>query len=264
MKTKKTIKLKKIAIIFSVLMVMSFVGCGKNQDENSSQNDKQTENQGIVTEDAKLLQFEEVKEDSTIVTMKTNKGDIEILLFPEEAPLACRNFLTLAESGFYDGIIFHRVIDDFMIQGGDPTGTGMGGASIFVNEKGDRVSFPDEFSDKLFNFRGALSMANSGPNTNSSQFFIVEAKDCHASVEELTKAGFPQNVAEKYAEIGGTPHLDHKHTVFGYVTQGMEVVDEIAKAKTDENDKPLEDIKIVSIETKNNPFANEDVDIVNK
>ena len=105
-------------------------------------------------------------------TIKTNHGEIVIQLFPEQAPKTVENFVGLAKKGYYDGVIFHRVINDFMIQGGDPTGTGMGGESIWG------APFEDEFSNELFNIRGALSMANAGPATNGSQFFIVQTKTC--------------------------------------------------------------------------------------
>ena len=107
-----------------------------------------------------------------IATIKTNHGDLRIKLFPEHAPKTVANFVALSKDGYYDGVIFHRIIKDFMIQGGDPTGTGMGGESIYGE------SFEDEFSEELYNIRGALSMANAGPNTNGSQFFIVQINTC--------------------------------------------------------------------------------------
>ncbi|WP_391202883.1 peptidylprolyl isomerase [Psychrobacillus sp. L4] len=184
----------------------------------------------------------EVASNEALVIMNTSKGAIKIKLFPELAPKTVENFLTHAENGYYNGLIFHRVIEDFMIQGGDPTGTGMGGESIYGNE------FEDEFSKNLFNLRGALSMANAGPNTNGSQFFIVQASEAPATVEQLKSKGWPDEIAEAYVQMGGTPHLDQKHTVFGQVIDGMDVVDQIAAAEKDAHDKPLEDITIDSIE----------------
>ena len=174
--------------------------------------------------------------------MNTTLGPIKIKLFPEVAPKTVENFLTHAENGYYNGIIFHRVIEDFMIQGGDPTGTGMGGASIW----GD--TFEDEFSKELFNLKGALSMANAGPGTNGSQFFIVQASDVPSSAAQMKKGGWPAEIADAYEELGGTPHLDQKHTVFGHVIEGMDVIDTIAKVKKGRQDKPVEDISIESIE----------------
>lgn len=170
-------------------------------------------------------------------TIKTNLGDIEVQLFPDQAPKTVENFTKLAKKGYYDGVIFHRVIPDFMIQGGDPTGTGRGGESIFGQ------AFEDEFSDRLFNFTGALSMANAGPNTNGSQFFIVSNEHVPANmVEEMKAVGYPQKVIKHYQENGGTPWLDHRHTVFGQVINGMDVVKEISKVDRNGMDKPKKDV----------------------
>ncbi|KAF1298309.1 peptidylprolyl isomerase [Enterococcus sp. JM4C] len=175
-------------------------------------------------------------------TIKTNRGDITVQLFSELVPKTVKNFVELAKKGYYDGVIFHRVIPDFMIQGGDPTGTGMGGESIY----GD--SFEDEFTPNLFNLRGALSMANSGPNSNGSQFFIVNNQNVPANMlGQLEGAGFPAEIIEAY-KGGGTPWLDMRHTVFGHVIEGMNVVDDIAGAQRGPQDKPVYDIVIESIE----------------
>ena len=175
-------------------------------------------------------------------TIKTNHGDIVIQLFPEEAAMTVENFVRLAQKGYYDGVTFHRVISDFMIQGGDPEGTGAGGQSIWGH------NFEDEFSNELFNLRGALSMANAGPNTNGSQFFIVQNKNMPKRfIQQLRDAQYPEEVVKAYKQ-GGTPWLDHRHTVFGHVTEGMDVVDEIAKVAKDGNDKPLEDVVITTVE----------------
>jgi cyclophilin family peptidyl-prolyl cis-trans isomerase len=147
----------------------------------------------------------------TNATMQTNHGSIEIELFDDDAPKTVQNFLKLAKDGFYDGVIFHRVIQDFMIQGGDPTGTGSGGPGY---------QFEDEFNDHKV-VRGALAMANAGPNTNGSQFFIVTT--------------------------GAAPWLDGKHTVFGQVTSGMDVVDAIEGVETGPGDKPREEVRIESV-----------------
>ncbi|MGY4797025.1 peptidylprolyl isomerase [Lysinibacillus sp. FSL K6-0057] len=184
----------------------------------------------------------DVQAGEVLVEMNTTLGAVKIKLFPEHAPKTVENFLGHAKSGYYNGIVFHRVIQDFMIQGGDPTGTGMGGESIWGN------SFEDEFSDQLFNLRGALSMANAGPNTNGSQFFIVQMKHLPSDMlRQLQGAGFPEEIIEAYAQNGGTPWLDHKHTVFGHVVEGMDIVDKIADVEKDFRDKPLEDVKIESI-----------------
>jgi len=185
----------------------------------------------------------EVASNEQVATIKTTMGDLKIKLFPEIAPKAVENFVKLAESGYYNGIIFHRVIPDFMIQGGDPTGTGMGGESIWGS------SFEDEFSDKAFNLKGALSMANAGPHTNGSQFFIVSASQTPANmIGQLEAAGYAPEIVEAYKENGGTPWLDNRHTVFGQVIEGMDVVDSIQNVKRGSQDKPVNDIVIESIE----------------
>ena len=145
-------------------------------------------------------------------TLHTNHGAIEVELYDEDAPKTVANFVKLAEDGFYDGVVFHRVIPDFMIQGGDPTGTGRGGPGY---------QFEDEINEHKIE-RGALAMANAGPNTNGSQFFIVTAEAC--------------------------PWLDGKHTVFGRVTQGLHVAEEISYVDVDAHDKPRRDVVIERVE----------------
>lgn len=184
----------------------------------------------------------EVLENEKAVLMQTTLGDIKIKLFPEIAPKTVENFLTHAENGYYEGIIFHRVIKDFMIQGGDPTGTGMGGESIWG------TPFADEFSLNAFNLRGALSMANAGPGTNGSQFFIVQASHVDVRMgDQMKQAGYPEDIIKAYMEQGGTPWLDHKHTVFGQVIEGMDVVDKITNVETSYGDKPVVDVVINKI-----------------
>ena len=148
----------------------------------------------------------------TTATLHTNHGAIAIELFDDDAPKTVENFLKLARDGFYNGVIFHRVIPDFMVQGGDPTGTGSGGPGY---------QFEDEFNDNKV-VRGALAMANAGPNTNGSQFFIVTTE--------------------------AASWLDGKHTVFGRVTDGMDVVDTISDLETDARDRPREDVVIERVD----------------
>ncbi len=184
----------------------------------------------------------------TVAVMETNHGTVKILLLPEYAPKAVENFSRHATDGYYDGLIFHRVINDFMIQGGDPTGTGCGGESVFG------ASFEDEFHPEAHNLRGALCMANSGPNTNGSQFFIVQAKTVPAQMLAQMKEmpeSFPEEIVNAYADMGGTPWLDFRHTVFGQVFEGMDIVDEIAAVAVGANDKPVEPVTIngIKIET---------------
>lgn len=176
------------------------------------------------------------------ITLHTNKGDIGFVLFPEYAPKTVENFKDLAKDGYYDGVIFHRVIKDFMIQGGDPTGTGTGGQSKWG------TSFEDEFNTSLFNLNGALSMANAGPNTNGSQFFIVTAPHVDSQMlEQLKELEYPQAIIDSYSENGGTPWLDHRHTVFGQLISGLDTVKAVQESATGPADKPLEDIIINSV-----------------
>jgi peptidyl-prolyl cis-trans isomerase B (cyclophilin B) len=150
-------------------------------------------------------------------TIETNKGDVTVELFTQQAPQTVNNFVFLARDGFYDGVIFHRVIPNFMIQGGDPTGTGRGGPGY---------RFEDEVGpDKPGHQRGVLSMANAGPNTNGSQFFIT---------------------------VAATPHLDGRHTVFGRVTEGMDVVDAIANTPRDQRDQPREPVVMKTVTIQEN------------
>jgi len=225
--------LKKVLISLICLIIpLSFAGCNKGSNSGS-------------VDVSKMEQFAPPAQGETIAIMKTSMGDIKIKFFPNEAPKAVENFITHAKNGYYDNVIFHRVINDFMIQGGDPTGTGMGGESIWNKD------FEDEFSEKLRNYRGALSMANRGPNTNGSQFFIVQAppKTITKELQDRMKgANIPQNIWDIYKEVGGTPWLDNNHTVFGQVFEGMDVVDKIAAVKVDQSDKPVEEVKILGIE----------------
>ncbi len=152
-------------------------------------------------------------ESQVIVALETNQGTIKIKLYPNIAPKTCENFVGLVKKGYYDGLIFHRVIPGFMIQGGDPTGTGMGGESLWGGK------FEDEFSpDAQFNKPGILAMANSGPGTNGSQFFITVAE---------------------------TPWLNNRHSIFGEVIEGMDIVEKIINTPRGQNDRPLEEQKII-------------------
>lgn len=211
----------------------------------------------------KLPQLEQPQAGDVIATLHTNMGDIKLRLFPEYAPKAVENFVTHAKDGYYNGVTFHRVINNFMIQGGDPEGTGAGGESIWGEE------FENEVSFDLRSFRGALCMANAGADTNGSQFYIVQ----NPTLDENTKTQFeqlknmkndvyfensqvkltygdifPEQVIDEYINNGGYPSLDMGYTVFGQTYEGMDVVDNIAAVETDSNDKPIEDVIIESID----------------
>ena len=173
------------------------------------------------------------------ITMKDG-GVIKCELYPEVAPESVNNFISLISKHFYDGLIFHRVIKDFMIQSGDPKGDGTGGESIW--KKGFAVE-PTPF---LYNIRGALAMANTGAkDSNGSQFFIVQNKDDQS--KQLGNAGYPKPIIDAYKK-GGYPAGDTKYTVFGQVIKGMDVVDTIANLEVDDNNKPKENLTVNSVE----------------
>ncbi len=303
-----------ITLLTAICMLLA--GCGTSsgsapQSASSETNASSTES-GDTAEientwvPGDLPQFEAPEPGTPIVTLHTSMGDIEMMLFPQAAPKAVESFVKHCEDGYYDGVTFHRVIEGFMIQGGDPEGNGTGGESIWGE------SFEDEFSDNLYNFRGALSMANAGYGTNGSQFFIVQedaaqypesgyrvseenaeavmlhilansefykasmlmqekqrqpdittealqayAEELNAGLEAVREQGVTDAVrerfsaaVEKYIEVGGLPTLDYKHTVFGQVLSGMEVVDAIARVETGANDKPATDVVIESTTVK--------------
>ena len=252
---------KWILLLLCLILMLSMTGCAADPYDK---------------------QFEMPKKGDTIAILHTNYGDITVRFFEKEAPKAVENFITLAESGYYDGVTFHRVIADFMIQGGDPTGTGKGGESCFGEP------FENEIVDYLSPYRGSLCMANAGGTaTNTSQFFIVTTGD--TEVKRIVKANeqvkkekrISESKIKKYQQYGGALWLDNQistllnelygtnvaaHTVFGQVIDGMDVVDTISKVETYNElemkeanidnpgqteilqDKPKEDVVIESIE----------------
>lgn len=312
----KISKIKRILMIaMSMLVVSSVVVCttgckGDNPDGTTGSTQPATTEtateapsypaidiETTTKKDAKVYkdtehkigyQLDMPKEGEEVAIMHTSMGDISLRFFPEAAPKTVENFLTHAKEGYYDGITFHRVIDDFMIQGGDPKGDGTGGESIY----GD--SFEDEFSDHLFNIRGSVSMANAGADTNGSQFFINQAdKEAFAAnggwsmFEQQWSFIYPglcqyygtesytgyvmqygsfaldtdlvnDEVRKLYEEQGGNPTLDGAfnavdkgHTVFAQVYDGMDIVDKIAAVEVDAaTNKPVKDVTIKSIEVK--------------
>lgn len=291
------IKKRTTALLGAALLLFSFSGCQQASGENPAAvvlTDGETASQAdtsgeIVSQDAfpqgtdsdtELgYQLELPEEGEEVAVMTTSMGEISIRLFPDAAPKTVYNFKKLAQQGYYDGLTFHRVINDFMIQGGDPNGDGTGGESVWGG------SFEDEFSKTLVNLRGSLAMANSGSNTNGSQFFINQAGPVDASLWDTMQTNYDQlkDMSDEdklsvqsyygytflnmdavtdayqslYEEQGGNPTLDgaynafnpqRGHTVFGQVYEGMEVVDAIAQVETDDSDKPVEDVTINSIE----------------
>ena len=248
-------KKRYLALALAAVLAVCAAGCGKEEAKDDS---NKTAEKGTV-DTTEILQAQMPEEGEEIAVITTSKGVVKMRFFPEEAPKAVENFKTLAKKGYYNGLLFHRVIEDFMVQTGDPKGDGTGGESCWGE------AFEDEISPKLHYYRGAVAMANSGANTNGSQFFIVQAKDV---VEEALTALrdardnnegeelgvtltdgkyytfsqlFPDSVLEHYKEVGGAAQ----------VFEGLDVVDAIAAAETNENDKPVEDITIESITFEN-------------
>jgi peptidyl-prolyl cis-trans isomerase B (cyclophilin B) len=239
--------MRKFSFLF-VFVLFLLAACGTGEQGETTETE-----QGNTTEQASPIKactevegetLRQLKADNGCpqVQMVTSMGTITIELYPDVAPKAVENFITHSKNGYYDGLTFHRVMNEFMIQGGDPLGTGTGGESIYG------TAFEDEFSDDVMHFRGALSMANSGPNTNGSQFFIVQKTEMEAELlKQMEAAKFPKEVTKAYEENGGTPWLDHKHTVFGQVIDGLDVVDSIAAIEVDAQSKPTEPILIEKI-----------------
>jgi cyclophilin family peptidyl-prolyl cis-trans isomerase len=191
--------------ILILAMLAVVLGCAQNETKQNNQPTTKSENVKVETD----------SNTTTVAVFKTNMGTFEVQLYPDKAPKAVENFTDLAESGYYKGIIFHRVIPDFMIQGGDPTGTGTGGESTWGRPFEDEVN-----TGLVFDSPGMLAMANSGPNTNGSQFFIT---------------------------VAPTPWLNGHHTIFGKIISGMDAVYAISKVQRNKQDKPLKDVKIESI-----------------
>lgn len=220
-------KIKSFSFLLLIVFMAAILGCGeKNETTKTEEKPKtetkttqQTNTQTTEKKDTAMTKTEtEAKDEVTksadgdFVKMETNMGTLKIKLYTDKAPITTGNFKKLIKQGFYNGLIFHRVIDGFMIQGGDPTGTGTGGS---------KETIKDEFGEGLKHSKaGILSMANRGPNTGTSQFFIT---------------------------LDATPWLDGKHAIFGEVVEGMDVVKKIGKVKTGQNDKPVEDVKMIKV-----------------
>lgn len=244
-------------VSLAILGTLILSACSNSKGGSSSVENSTTDSANKVVG----FQLEKPNSGEQIAIMTTSKGIIKLRFFPDEAPKTVENFKGLADKGYYDNLTFHRVIEDFMIQGGDPKGNGTGGESLWGKP------FEDEFSDKVFNITGAIAMANSGPNTNGSQFFINQ----NPPEKFIGWDNFKQyyngkvnfdlitnDVKQLYTANGGNPGLDgycstqsKGHTVFGQVFEGMDIVHSIAAVKTDSSDKPIEDVVIQSVKIVN-------------
>lgn len=260
-------KLKNIVIISVVLVIMLFLltGCANDTKEvenvvNTTTKNESKEENTVSKEDSERVvdtidymeaakkQMAMPEEGETIAILHIKDfGDVKVKFFEEVAPKAVENFITHAREGYYNGLTFHRVINEFMIQGGDPEGTGMGGESIWGE------GFGTELDYEVVPYRGSLCMAMSmAPNSIGSQFFITQAHYDESQKSYLESAGYPEKLLKAYEEYGGYLSLYLQYTVFGQVYEGIEVIDKIAAVETSKEeetkDKPLEDVIIESIE----------------
>ena len=250
--------MKRIILVL-LMFCLVLTGCGDEKMENytagtTSNTSNTTKNN--EKEDSKLKmnyaqaaekQMEKPQVGETIAVLHVkNYGDIKVKFFEEVAPKAVENFVTHAKNGYYNGVTFHRVMNEFMIQGGDPEGTGMGGQSIWGKD------FAEEISLELVPYRGSLCMASRGLENSpslGSQFFITQANYNEQMASYMKNYGFPDDLLEQYKTYGGYLSLYQQYTVFGQVFEGMEVVDKIAQVETDQtNDKPVQDVVIESID----------------
>lgn len=253
--------MKKIlsAVILSSMLLFVFTGCEKDKNENNSSNTAITSK--VVSKDNTSKEESKVSVDYTEAAKKQmampesgetvatihikNFGDVKVKFFEDVAPKAVENFVTHAKEGYYNGVIFHRVINEFMIQGGDPLGNGTGGESIWGTD------FAEELDPELVPYRGSLCMASRGLQNSpslGSQFFITQANYDEKMSQTMQMYGYPADLLEQYKNYGGYLSLYQQYTVFGQVYEGMDVVDKIAKLETDANDKPVEDVIIESID----------------
>lgn len=241
-------------ISIALLVALLFVLCACDDSSENTNATNTVQNTVTNTTAAKPINYAEAAEKQMAMPTEGEEiaifhiksyGDVKARLFPESAPKACENFITLAKQGYYNGVTFHRVIDDFMIQAGDPTGTGSGGASIWGEY------FETELPLELVPYRGSLCMARTNQmDTNGSQFFITQAKyDEYSALQIKASKQFPLSIMDQYKKYGGYLSLYKNYTVFGQVFEGIDVVDQIAGVDTDPaDDKPLEDVVIDSIE----------------
>ncbi|HEX3029254.1 MAG TPA: peptidylprolyl isomerase [Clostridia bacterium] len=254
--------MKKSLILIISICVLFLTACGTSKENTTSPESSQTSNNSSnkitpsKNESSKEVsyQFTPPKKGDEIAIIKTSLGDITIRFFPSESPKAVENFIEHSKKNYYNGLLFHRVINNFMIQTGDPKGDGTGGESIWSKP------FEDELSEKLHYFRGAVAMANSGANTNGSQFFIVQNPTVDNTYEQMmTYNNFSKELLNQYKMKGGSPHLEPGfcnpnsgnittgYSIFGQVIDGLDVVDKIASVTVDNSYKPQSDVKMQEV-----------------
>ncbi|WP_409022268.1 peptidylprolyl isomerase [Dellaglioa sp. P0083] len=237
-------KNKKMIGLIAVIIIIILGGIGfffYHQNAETTNDTETTTSSSSIASNVELPQLSsKVTKKEAVVDIQTTKGNIKIKLFPEYAPKAVKNFITHSKKGYYNNTLFHRVINEFMIQGGDPKGDGTGGESIYGH------TFGAEISSNLYHIRGALAMAQtSEPDSIGSQFYIVQNNQDVSTSADI-KDGTPSKIIDAYKN-GGTPSLDGTYTVFGQVIKGMDVVDKIAAVAVNSSDKPTTNVKVKTI-----------------
>lgn len=222
-------KKRLMALLLAAAMVFALSACGGGGSENEQPRHP-------------LPQMNLPQDGDTVVLIETSEGSISAVLYEDLAPKACQNFIALADSGYYDGLLVHKAIADFVMQTGDPTLTGTGG------EAAGGAGIAPEYVERLHNFTGALGMASGEDGLGHSQFYIVAGGAVSEEyVAAMQQAGYSADVIEAYGQLGGQPSLDYNYTVFGHVYEGLDIVKEIAAAKTDDYNRPKKDIQVYSI-----------------
>ncbi len=229
---------RTLALFLILLMVLTlFSGCKKKAEEQPQFSSSEIQLKGPSVGD-------------TIAVFETNLGIFKAVLYPQFAPKAVDNFTTHAKNGYYNNSTFHRVIADFLIQGGDPTNTGSGGDSIWM------LPFENEYSESLHHYRGTLGMASFEKDQNRSQFYVIKGGEItDEMINAMKQAEYPQGVIDSYREVGGRPTMDYNYTIFGQVYDGLDILDAISILEVREDNRPKEEviIKSITIDTYKNP-----------